>query len=400
MDCPYLNELFPIDHDYSALNYELRKQAIQNSQISAIVASKWMENKVKQSPIWQGKRIYLVPFGINQDIFKPADIKLARKELGLSEDTIVLMFRSDSGSFKGLDIIKQALSKLEGTDNITIITVGSKDELEAYSDKYKILEYGWVDDDEKLANLYQACDIFLMPSRQETFGMMAIEAMSCGKMVLVLEGEGSALPEVVNSPICGLAATDNNFPYELQRLINNPGEVIERSNKSLEFAKRYYSKEPYLRIMVQIYKEVIANHHPDVSSKLVLDQLKKHMPIESQIAINKILRPENAINMLSPHDQLTATQNELTAIQNSNSWKITKPLRIIIGMLKKQIILRPENAIHMSTPQDQLTATQNELTATQNELTAIQNSNSWKITKPLRIIIGVLKKQIKRRFYD
>ena len=37
-DCPYLNEMFRIERDYSALNFELKKNAIQNSNISAIVA--------------------------------------------------------------------------------------------------------------------------------------------------------------------------------------------------------------------------------------------------------------------------------------------------------------------------------------------------------------------------
>ncbi|HYE67044.1 MAG TPA: glycosyltransferase [Anaerovoracaceae bacterium] len=276
MDCPYLNELFRIDHDYSALNFEIKKQAIENSQISAIVASKWMENKVRQSPIWKGKNIYCLPFGVNQEIFKPADIKKTRKELNLPDNAKIFMFRNATGSFKGMDVIKHTLSQLENPENIVVITVGEKGGFEEYADKYKILEYGWIYDDAKLAKLYQACDIFLMPSRQETFGMMAAEAMACGKMTLVLEGEGTALPEIVDSPNCGLAVSEEDFASELQMLINDPVEIEKRGQKSFEYAKVHYSKDKYIQRLVQIYKEVITSHYQDRDAELVLQQLKKY----------------------------------------------------------------------------------------------------------------------------
>ncbi|MDO8241159.1 MAG: glycosyltransferase [Candidatus Moranbacteria bacterium] len=275
-DCSYINEPFVLDKDISALNFELKKQAIQNSQITAVVASNWMKNKVEQSPIWQGKKAYLLPFGVNQKLFDAVDIKLAKAKFNIQEKSITIMFRADAGSYKGLDIIKHALARLKNLKTITLITVGQKGLLKGFEDKFNIIEYGWIKDDKLLARLYQACDIFLMPSRQETFGMMAIEAMSCGKMVLALESDGSALPEVVNSPGCGLAVSEKYFAEELQKLIDNPKEIIERGKKSLEFAKENYSKDIYVKKMISIYGEVMSNHHLDKSSELILQQLKKN----------------------------------------------------------------------------------------------------------------------------
>lgn len=234
MDCPYLDSLFPLERDYSALNFALKKDAIQNSKISAIVASNWMKNKVKKSPIWKGKKIYFLPFGINQDLFKPADINTAKTNLGIPLDNFVIMFRSDADEFKGLDIIKNALSKIGNGKKITIISVGKTGLLDEFKDKFNVIEHGWITDDKKMVSLYQACDMFLMPSRQETFGMMAVEAMSCGKMVLSIEGEGTALPEVIDSPNCGLAVNEKDFVTELKRLIKNKKEVISRGKKSLD----------------------------------------------------------------------------------------------------------------------------------------------------------------------
>jgi glycosyltransferase involved in cell wall biosynthesis len=298
VDCPYLSELFPLDHDYSALNFELKKQAVQNSSVTVIVASEWLEKQVKQSPIWQDKKIYLLPFGINQELFRSRDIHSARKDLNLPEEGIVLFFQSDSGSYMGLDIIKRTLSELRNPEQITIITVGEKGGLDEFSNKYKIVEYGWINDDKLLVCLHQACDLFLMPSRQETFGMMAIEAMSCGKIVLAIKAEGSALPEVVNSPVCGLAVDEKEFTGELQRLIDHPGEILERGEKSLEFARKNYSKDAYIRRMIDIYREAMANHNSDASSKLILEQLKKYTSFASLSNVDGVLSP--AIVQLEP----------------------------------------------------------------------------------------------------
>lgn len=273
-DCPNLDSPFPLKRDSSAFEFSMKKHIIQNSNITAIVASKWMENKVTQSPIWQGKTIHRLPFGINQDIFKPADKNKIRKDLNIPQDATVLMFRSDISPFKGLDLIKNALKNLKTDKKIVLLTVAQKGKLKELKNKFDIREYGWLKDDELLAKLYQASDLFLMPSTQEAFGMMAIEAMSCKVPVLALTG--TALPDVINSPQCGLAVDADKFSTELQRLINTPEEIKERGEKSLTFAKENYDKEVYINKMINIYKEVIANHKTDAETEFVFEQLNKY----------------------------------------------------------------------------------------------------------------------------
>lgn len=294
-DCKYLKEEFCLDNDSSALNFELKKEAIQNSNITAIVASKWMEDKVKQSPIWKGKKIYRLPFGIDQKIFKPAPKTDIREKININKDDFVIMFRADKGSFKGIEIIKDALNKIENNKKITLITVGKKGLLTEYKDKFNIIEYGWVYDDKDLAELYQACDIFLMPSKQETFGSMAIEAMSCGKTVLTITGEGTAVPEVINSPECGLAVDKKEFARKLKTFISNPKELIVRGEKSLEYARKNYNERIYISRMIEIYKEIIEQHNIDESAKIVLSQLKKYSNNDLILDANPVEIPQTAI---------------------------------------------------------------------------------------------------------
>ena len=282
-DCPYLNELFPLDKDYSSLNFEINKVAIQNSQISVIVASDWMKSRVEKSPIWKGKKVYKLPFGIDTNKFMPTkDMNKLREELEIPKDNIVVMFRADSGSFKGTDIIKKALEKINNK-NITLLVVGDIKQLAGLYGKYDVREYGWLRNDQLLLKLYQACDLFLMPSRYESFGMMAIEAMACEKPVLTINSAGSALPEIIEAPKYGLSVDEANFYDELKRLLSNKKELSKRGKECRKLVVEKYNKEKYINSMIEIYKDVINNYQFNEESELVINQLKQYMPYEAQI---------------------------------------------------------------------------------------------------------------------
>ena len=187
------------------------------------------------------------------------------------------MLRADDGKFKGLDIVKNTLNKID-EKNISIIVVGKKNLLNEFKNKFDIHEYGWIKDDLFLAKLYQISDLFLMPSRQETFGLMAIEAMNCETLVIALDSPGSALPEVINSPSEGIAVKEEKYPDTVIKMLKNNSLRNNLAKKCYEFAKENYNLETYLEKLTNIYLEIIEFHKNNVmnvESKVLLSQLKK-----------------------------------------------------------------------------------------------------------------------------
>ena len=59
-----------------------------------------------------------------------------------------------------------------------------------------------------MGELYQSCDVFLMPSTGESFGMMAIEAMASAKPVICLAD--TAVEEVSRAPELGIAVPEGD----------------------------------------------------------------------------------------------------------------------------------------------------------------------------------------------
>lgn len=284
LDCKHLDAPFTRNKDTSCIEFYEKQYAIQNSNIQAIVASKWMYEKVMSSPIWKGKTVHLVPFGVDHAIFSPSDTRHARMKLGIPEDSVVLFARTQR-HFKGLTIIKEVCDKLASQKNIILLTVGENNLLPNLPSSIIHKQYGWVTDDLLLATLYQACDIFLMPSEQEAFGMMAIEAMSCGKMVLALDTPMSALPSVINAPHCGIAKQKASYVEEVIRLLDHPDEILYRGQKSLEYAKINYNYETYINRIIDVYKYTMNTFTYSEIAKKTLHQIYKYFPYSPQAQI-------------------------------------------------------------------------------------------------------------------
>lgn len=273
-DCQYLDIRFPISNDNTALTFEIKRDIIERSNISFIAPSLWIKRLLELSPICKDKDIYYIPFGVNQNIFRPEDnTDSIKMQLGIDNDSIVLMCRADTNIYKGFDIIKKALTNIKTDKKITLITTVTTGLIDELKNNIKVIEFDWIKSDIFLSQLYQVCDIFLMPSRQETFGMMAIEAMSCGKMVLALKG--TALEDVIDAPNCGIVCDENEYADTLYNLINSK-EYLIRGKKSLEFALKHYNIYRYVDNMINTYYKIIENFEIDKKHKYILNQLSKN----------------------------------------------------------------------------------------------------------------------------
>jgi glycosyltransferase involved in cell wall biosynthesis len=170
-NCPHLDRYFPLKEDNSASIWNIKKDIYKDLDIDLVVASEWMYEMVKQSPLTAHfKKVHLIPFGIDTNLFKRKEKRdEIRKGLGIDSDNFVIMFR-EANEWKGIEYIKNMLAKLESERPITILTVGEIGQLENLKGKYKIIECGWVNDNDRMVDLYSSADLFLMPSVAEAFG--------------------------------------------------------------------------------------------------------------------------------------------------------------------------------------------------------------------------------------
>lgn len=256
--CPYLDRYAPLEEDNASSIWNIKKDVYKDLDIDIVVASQWMYDMVKKSPLTKHfERVHLIPFGIDLDLFKRKENREEiRKRLGISKGNFVIMFRQ-AQDWKGITEIKEMLKALNIEKPVTILTVGGTGMIDEFKDKYQVIEYEWVNDNNLMVELYSASDLFLMPSVAEAFGLMAIEAMACSLPVIVFEG--TSLPSVTFSPKCGIALKRGDiesFVKTIERLILNPKECKERGELGRKLAEDNYDLERYNNDIINLYDEI------------------------------------------------------------------------------------------------------------------------------------------------
>ncbi|MAS93766.1 MAG: hypothetical protein CMO55_11295 [Verrucomicrobiales bacterium] len=287
-ECPDLDALFPIAEDSSALNWEMKKTLFQQCDLDLVVGSRWMEQRVKESPLFQHLKVHRLPHSLDVDMFCPGDSLESRERLGIDPDHWVIAFRASSAPFKGTDLVIEALKTMEVDRPVTLLTVDMTWLCEDLKEKFRVINFGWIDEKETLVDLYRACDVFLMPSRGESFGYMAAEAMACGKPVLVTRSPSSALQDTVFVDQGGGVSCSHNseaLASELSALLQDEGRRHEVGQRARELAVENYRDDLYVSRLTEIYRDVIERRKGDTRAKHIVDELKRISPPKLEPAL-------------------------------------------------------------------------------------------------------------------
>jgi D-inositol-3-phosphate glycosyltransferase len=138
--------------------------------------------------------IRVVPCGVNLDLFRPLDKLTSRQQLDFHQNETVLLYVGRFVPSKGLDRLLEAMSHLRKNHPVRMMIIGGENQqsLDAQTFKKLSQEFGVQDqvtfvgriEQEVLPAYYNAADILVVPSRYESFGLVALESLACGTPVL------------------------------------------------------------------------------------------------------------------------------------------------------------------------------------------------------------------------
>lgn len=198
--CPSLWIHPAVPRDATAFNWERKRGIFARSALHVAVSSRWMEDRVRRSILAPAVReMRLIPFGVNLDVFRPADRGAARAALGLDPATPVMLVHENAlrpRTWKDSDGFRGALERLDGAAAAAQwIAIGAAGPDERVG-SVRLRRVSAQADDHELARWYQAADVYLHPARAEAYGLMIAESLACGTPVIASDAGG--IPELIH----------------------------------------------------------------------------------------------------------------------------------------------------------------------------------------------------------
>jgi len=205
----------------------------------------------------------VVRSGVDVEVFHNASGTSIREKYGLEKDFVLLQVGNFQVSKGQADSIMALYELSKNYDRIKLIldgSGGSKEQLIKLSEKLGVKEkvlFLHSNDDEELANVYAACDVFLFP-QQITWGLAAVEAMAASKPVIVSNKCGAS--EIIESGVNGMIF-DQTRPKEIVQnvslLLDNADLRKNLGENAYEYVKSHLSWEKYAKAMATIFEDSI-----------------------------------------------------------------------------------------------------------------------------------------------
>jgi D-inositol-3-phosphate glycosyltransferase len=195
-------------------------------------------------------KVRVVPHGVDRALFHPGDRDAARDALGIAHRH-VLAFVGRLQPLKAPDVAVLSLAALHRRRpdlDVELLVVGgaSGNGGDEPARLARLAAQAGVDDrvrflaprpHDRLATIYRAADLVLMPSWSESFGLVALEAQACGTPVLAAEVGG--LAHAVGDGTTGVLVANHRpeaWAAEVERLLSNPRRLAAMGAAAARFA--------------------------------------------------------------------------------------------------------------------------------------------------------------------
>ena len=196
------------------------------------------------------ERIEIVAPGVDRAFFSPGDQAGARAATGLDAGP-VLLFVGRIQPLKGLDVAVRCLAELERAD-AALVVVGGPSGIHGERERDRVVDLGaalgvadrirWVEPQPHhlLSTWYRAADVCLVPSRSESFGLVALEAAACGTPVVAAAVGG--LRSIVEHGRTGFLVEGRDpavFASFVDEVLSTPGVAGAMAWAAAERARSY-----------------------------------------------------------------------------------------------------------------------------------------------------------------
>lgn len=253
------------EKDLSAKIWAKKNKMYNSGHIYFVTCSKWLCKEAKHSSLLKEHTIQSIPNPIDTHFFKPLDKHEARKKLNLPNDKNIILFVSQrvTDNRKGMDLFIEAINYIakeypEIKKNSCIAILGGHAEEIANLLSLPTYPLGYVSNKENIRDVYNAANVFVLPTREDNLPNTIMEAMACGVPCVSFKVGG--IPEMIDHLHNGYVAKEHN-PQDLAQGIKwvlNDANYTQLSTAAIEKVIHTYSERNVAEQYINLYYEALA----------------------------------------------------------------------------------------------------------------------------------------------
>jgi glycosyltransferase involved in cell wall biosynthesis len=192
--CPGLYSSDPLDISHRNLLY--KKEYFDKVNIHALAGSEWQYQQARKSTLLKNMPVHKLLLPINSSVFKPVDKAKLRRDLNIKPGKKIIFFGAVSlfEIRKGMQYLIDSLHKLKELisgsdlqDKILLLIAGRGIESIGQTLPFESHYLGYLDNNYGIASAYQAADVFLCPSIEDSGPMMINQSIMSGTPVVSFE---------------------------------------------------------------------------------------------------------------------------------------------------------------------------------------------------------------------
>jgi len=253
---------------------EIEKTAAQIADAIITVSYPMQEDLIRHG--FPGEKIKVCWNGVDPEKYDPTkvskeDVERLREKYGIGPEERMLLFIGRLTGVKGIINLIQAMPMILNKHPEAKLVILGKGELEqTISDLIRILrieeriktKFEFVSEQERILH-YAASDLCIFPSQYEPFGIVALEAMSMEKPVVVGASGVSGFRDVVipsGPEQTGIHVNGNNpadIAWGINALLEDMERAKEMGKRGRIRVKQYFTWEKVAERTLSIYQEVI-----------------------------------------------------------------------------------------------------------------------------------------------
>lgn len=251
------------DNDLSTSVWRKKERMLDGESIFFVACSRWLAGEAKASGLLKGQKITSIPNPIDTHIYKPGDRMEARRRLGLKEDRQYILFASQraTNENKGMDYLIEACRQLHDLPQVTVLILGGHAEEVTPQLSLDAVPLGYVNDERRIVEIYQAADVFVLPSLSENLPNTIMEAMACGLPCVGFRVGG--IPEEIDHKRNGYVAEYRNACDLANgiRWVLTSAKSEELSRDCVRKVTQNYSQQSVALRYIDVYEQAMALKH-------------------------------------------------------------------------------------------------------------------------------------------